>query len=60
MFSISASCSVRLSSVSSLFGKVVTRTKSVAANAGRDWIMKSRISLILWEGDGNENCVIPL
>lgn len=44
-----ASFRVWLSSASSLFGKVVMRTKLVAAMAGRASTMKSRISLILVE-----------
>lgn len=47
MLRISASCSVRLSSVSSLFGNDVTRIKSRAANSGRDCTIKSRTSRIL-------------
>lgn len=43
-----ASFRVWLSSASSLFGKVVMRTKLVAAMAGRASTMKSRMSLILW------------
>lgn len=44
-----ASFRVWLSSASSLFGKVVMRTKLVAAMAGRASTMKSRTSLILVE-----------
>lgn len=44
---ISASSSVRLSSVSSLFGNEVTRIKSRAANSGRDCTIKFRTSRIL-------------
>lgn len=44
-----ASFRVWLSSASSLFGKVVMRTKLVAAMAGRASTMKSRMSLILVE-----------
>ena len=44
-----ASFSVWFSSASSLFGKVVIRTKLVAAMAGRASTMKSRMSLILVE-----------
>lgn len=47
MLRISASCSVRLSSVSSLFGNEVTRIKSRAANSGRDCTINSRTSRIL-------------
>lgn len=43
-----ASLRVWFSSASSLFGKVVMRTKLVAAMAGRASTMKSRMSLILW------------
>lgn len=44
-----ASLRVWFSSASSLFGKVVMRTKLVAAMAGRASTMKSRMSLILVE-----------
>ena len=47
-----ASFSVWFSSASSLFGKVVMRTKLVAAMAGRASTMKSRMSLILVEWGG--------
>jgi len=45
-----ASFRVWFSSVSSLFGKVVMRTKLVAAIAGRASTMKSRMSRILCQG----------
>ena len=47
-----ASFRVWFSSASSLFGKVVMRTKLVAAMAGRASTMKSRMSLILVEWGG--------
>jgi hypothetical protein len=46
---MSASCSVTVSSVSSLLGNEVTRIKSVVANSGRDRTIKSRTSRILKE-----------
>lgn len=55
-----ASFRVWFSSVSSLFGKVVIRTKLVAAIAGRASTMKSRMSRILCRGIKHRRAILLL
>jgi len=55
-----ASFRVWFSSVSSLFGKVVMRTKLVAAIAGRASTMKSRMSRILSKGIKHTKVILLL